>query len=107
MTEGNPLDTAEGGTSEINATCPACGYVFDHATGVGEDAIEPEEGAWNVCIRCAGIGVWDAGADGVLTVRAIKKGERIPDDVREVALGLAKFRETHPHRTQRRGFNSW
>lgn len=47
--------------------CPACGYLFDAATGLG-DATEPNDGAVSICIACGALGIFTH-ALGQLTVR--------------------------------------
>lgn len=72
-----------------STSCPACGYKFDAATGLGTDDA-PDGGAVSICLACGALGIY-AVVLGVLTVRATTPDEHeelIQDDNIRRALAV-------------------
>lgn len=64
-------------------TCPGCGVVNDGVSHLNEPDILPEEGAVNICVYCAHVGVYIV-EDGRLGLR---------NPTPEEALGLMDSKE--------------
>lgn len=62
----------------IRANCPECGYEVDDASGIGEaEGQRPDAGSLAICIRCAGLGIYEDADDGSLRLRHLSAAETV------------------------------
>ena len=81
---------------DVKVVCPWCASFHDCATEVSIEPGAPENGSYNVCIKCSRISVYDTEVPGGLRLPSPEELESALQDT-EVCKALWAIRRSHYH----------